>query len=164
MNDQTILGIDPGLKNTAFCLIDNNLNVLEVGLAKASFSLIDSLLSFSPSLVVLERFVHFQSRPIDIEKINRFIGAVHYAFDKITNVILIRSVEWQTELLKEYKKLPRIFGKNKRKEKFSARKFAKEVFNKTFKTEHEADAFLMAVYGLKRKCFNLKFGKEIINL
>ena len=163
MNGYTVLGIDPGLKNTAYCLIDKDLNVLDVGLDEASFSLVDYLLSLSPSLVVLERFVHFQSKPIDIEKINRFIGALHYAFDKVTKVILVRSVEWQTELLKEYKRLPKIFGKGKKREKFSAKKFTKEIFGKTFKTEHEADAFLMAVYGLKRY-FNLKFDKKVINL
>lgn len=146
----SVLGIDPGLKNTAYCLIDTDLNVLKSGLAEASFSLIDLLLKMSPSLVVLERFVHFQSKPIDIEEINRFIGAIHYAFSKTTEVILVRSVDWQTELLKHYRRLPKVFGKGKKRSKFSARRFAKEIFHKTFKTEHEADAFLMAVYGLKK--------------
>jgi len=139
-----ILGIDPGIKNTGFCLINDDFSVLDSGVSPASIDLIEKFLSYEPDVVVIERFVHYQTKMVDVEKVNRFIGMLEYAF-KDRNLILVRAVDWQKEIFGKLGVLPVLFGKPRRK--VNSKEVAKKYFRKTFKTEHEADAFFLACYG-----------------
>jgi len=142
-----ILGVDPGIQNTGFCLIDDYLTVLKSGVKPASISLIEELKSYEPNVVVIERFVYFKSKQVDYETINRFIGMLEYAF-KDRRVVLVRSVDWQKEVFGKLGELPVVVGKPK--VKVSSRKVAKKHFNLQFNTEHEADAFFLAKFGLDK--------------
>lgn len=132
--------------------MDNKIEVLDSGVEKASADLVDKFLEMNPEIVVVERFVSYKGKQVDMEKVNRFIGMLEYAFrDK--KLILVKAIDWQISVLKKLKALPPIFGKGRKK--FSAKATVKQYFRKTFKSEHEADAFLLAYYGLSIVCTDI---------
>jgi Holliday junction resolvasome RuvABC endonuclease subunit len=146
LHEKNILAIDPGVKNTGVALV-------KVNLQNAQMKLIDSfviplekdrvpaLVARKPDLVVIEKFVVYRGKGVDVEEVARRIGWVEYAFYLMDiPVKLIKAVEWQTALLKHFHLLPKA-GK---KFNLKAKKFVKDKFGLNLATEHEADAFLIA--------------------
>lgn len=145
-----VLGVDPGIKNTGFCLIDKNVEVIESGVVPANIDTVNRFTEFNPDVVAIERFVSYKGKFVDLELINRFIGMLEYAFSS-KHVILVKAIDWQIGILKDEKSLPKKFSRNGTSpKKFRARDYAYKQFGKKFKTEHEADAFLLAYYGLSQ--------------
>lgn len=136
-----VIGIDPGLKNTGVAILEDG-KYKESFVRPACFELVDSLVDLNPDLVGIERYVNYGA-PVDLEMINRFIGWLEYAFR--SKVKMYRAIDWQKQLLSEYGSFPIKYSRQgKIKRKFKARDFVRSEFNLDLKTEHEADAFLIA--------------------
>lgn len=141
-----IVGIDPGIKNSGITITEftspEDFKVLD-SLVLPIKEVIDYLEQKEFSKIVIERFVQYGlTANVDYEIINREIGKLEYFSEKIKKVQLLmpRAIDWQVDILKYFKQMDKL-------KKFNARKFCKEQFNLTFKTEHEADAFLLSYFG-----------------
>jgi Holliday junction resolvasome RuvABC endonuclease subunit len=146
IQEKTILAIDPGVKNTGVALVRVNLQNTQIKLVD-SFVIplekdrIPFLVARNPDLVVIEKFVVYRGRGVDVEEVARRIGWLEYAFYLMDiPVKLIKAVEWQTALLKHFQLLP----KTGKKFNLKAKRFVKNKFGLNLATEHEADAFLIA--------------------
>jgi Holliday junction resolvasome RuvABC endonuclease subunit len=149
-----ILGIDPGVKNTGFVLVDwsnSTPTVLQTSVKPLTKELVVSLadLTPAPDRVVIEKFVVYRGRGVDVEEVARRIGWLEFAFwQRGVEPTLVRAVEWQTGVLAELGRLPKA-GK---RFQLKARKLVEELFGLKFKTEHEADAFLMTYWAKLKLC------------
>jgi len=143
-----LLTIDPGLKNAGYVFAEffprkNLLVITETGTAELTLPFVEQLAAEKPDVAVIEKFVVYKGKGVDVEEFARRIGWLEYALWKAgTSVELVKAVDWQTRILAKFSALP----KKGQKYNLKAKSFLKEKFGITLPTEHEADAALIATY------------------
>jgi len=155
-----VIAIDPGLKNLGYVIASyfpkkNTLVITETGTAELTLPLAQQLALEKAEVAIIEKFVVYKGKGVDVEEYARRIGWLEYAFWNVgTSVELVKAVDWQTRVLAKFGELP----KKGQKYNLKAKKFIKEKFGITLATEHEADAVLIATY------FAIKSAGEIPNV
>ncbi len=155
---QISLGIDPGPVNTGFCVTSFSPSASALlkhecinfnGLSpRAAAQRVLSACPEMPTLLTIERFVTYRGVQSDAyERTCILVGAIGTILETPT---LVRAIDWKLAvghfLYRQGFRNP----SDKRDKKFSlaAAEFASGV---KFKTDHEADAFLLSLYGYTLK-------------
>jgi crossover junction endodeoxyribonuclease RuvC len=147
-----VMGIDPGIANVGFGVIESNYSVLVSGtlLTKPRmrtehriYSIarrIDHLIKATdPDVIVIEEFIPFRNRR-SMSQIDKACGAIIYvAYKSAAEVILVRPNVWMRKVLR--------LTSTARFSKLTIQRYVDKTLGVKTRVEHEAEALGMALYG-----------------
>lgn len=154
------LGIDPGIKNLGYAILDDENKLVTSG----TFSALDSNRDFTHAVDMLvnlakvngvrmagiERYVTYaQAANSNTEKVNMLIGALVYALTKVgVETVLVRAIEWKPRVCKRLFKDKKFTNpsKSKKMDKEFSDAAAACITGQVLKTNHESDSVCLAYY------------------